>query len=143
MDCTLKEFYNGSQKSVSYDRQVIKHDAKTTHTVHENFNVTVQPGFTEETELVFKAKGNEARGHEASNLVVKFKELESCESKFYKRVGDDLVYTHSLSLEKALQNHPISFTTLDDRKLTVCIDEVISPQTCHLIENEGMPSTQN
>lgn len=143
MECTLKEFFNGSQKNVSYDRQVIRHDAKTTHTVHENFNVTVQPGYTEETKLVFKGKGNEARGHGASNLVVKFKEVESSEGKFYKRLGDDLVYTHSLTLEKALQNHPISFTTLDDRKLTVCIDEVISPQTCHLIENEGMPSTQN
>lgn len=102
LECSLKEFYNGSQKSVSYNRQVIKHDAKTTHTVLENFNVTVQPGYTEETKLVFKAKGNEARGHDASNLIVKFKETESAENTNFKRIGDDLVYTHSISLEKAL-----------------------------------------
>jgi len=52
---------------------VIKHDAKTTHDVKEDFEVTVQPGFNEETRLVFKAKGNEARGHQASDLVIKFK----------------------------------------------------------------------
>lgn len=99
LDCTLKEFYNGSQKKITYSRKVIKHDAKTTHDVQENFEVTVQPGFNEETKLVFKAKGNEARGHQASNLVVKFKLIDSAESKCFKRVSSDLVYTHSITLE--------------------------------------------
>lgn len=99
LDCSLKEFYNGSQKKISYSRAVIKNDAKTTHDVQEKFELTVQPGFNEETKLVFKAKGHEARGHQASNLVVKFKLIDQAESKCYKRVGSDLVYTHSITLE--------------------------------------------
>ena len=34
---------------------------------------------------------------------------------------------------------PCAFRTLDGRNMTVAIDEQICPQTCKLVENEGMP----
>jgi len=30
LDCTLHEFYNGCMKQVTYERQVLQHDGKTT-----------------------------------------------------------------------------------------------------------------
>jgi DnaJ-class molecular chaperone len=34
---------------------------------------------------------------------------------------------------------PVSVITLDNRKLTITMDEIISPQTVKLVKGEGMP----
>jgi len=49
----------------------------------------------------------------------------------------------TITLTEAIEMNPISFCTLDGRKLTVTIDEQISPQTCKAIAGEGMPITQS
>lgn len=38
---------------------------------------------------------------------------------------------------------PCRITTLDKREITLCFDEVVSPQTLRLIEGEGMPCTSS
>ncbi len=58
----------------------------------------------------------------------------------FKRVNkDDLLYTQKINLVQALNSEPVSLTTLDDRKLTIAMDEIISPQTIKLVKGEGMP----
>jgi len=53
--------------------------------------------------------------------------------------GKDLVYSHNISLVEALRSEPVEINTLDDRKLIITMDEIISPQTIKLIKGEGMP----
>ena len=50
-----------------------------------------------------------------------------------------MIYTHKVTLEEALSSAPIMFTTLDGRRINVNLDQLITPQVCHLIKNEGMP----
>lgn len=58
----------------------------------------------------------------------------------FKRVNkDDLVYNQKISLVQALNSEPVSLTTLDNRRLTIAMDEIISPQTVKLVKGEGMP----
>lgn len=57
----------------------------------------------------------------------------------YRRHGHNLIYKTKISLLDAFENKPCTFRTLDKRTKTVAIDEQICPQTCKLIENEGMP----
>ena len=47
--------------------------------------------------------------------------------------------TLQVTLEDALNQTPVTINTLDGRKITVAIDQQISPQACVQIENEGMP----
>ena len=57
----------------------------------------------------------------------------------YRRKGNDLFYTHSVTLQQAINSEPAAITTLDGRTLLVPFDEIISPKTVKKIEGEGMP----
>lgn len=50
-----------------------------------------------------------------------------------------MIYTHTISLIEALKSEPVEVNSLDDRKLIITMDEIISPQTIKLIKGEGMP----
>jgi|TARA_B110001450_G_C17279609_1_gene342888 DnaJ family protein B protein 4 len=64
--------------------------------------------------------------------------LEDSESK-YSRKGNDLIYTHSIKLADALTSAPVRFTTLDGRDISLNLDQVLTPQSVHCMEGEGMP----
>ena len=136
LGCTLHEFYNGCLKKAAYERQVLLHDGKTTREAREEVTVEVKPGYSESTVLTFANKGNEAQGHKPSKLVIKFT-LAPHES--YRRKNNDLIYTHQISLEEALQSQPVKIKALDGRTIITTIDEIITPQTVKLIDGEGMP----
>lgn len=57
----------------------------------------------------------------------------------FQRKGDDLIYTHTLSLVEALQMQPVAVDTLDNRKVFVAPTDVITPQTELRVAGEGMP----
>lgn len=57
--------------------------------------------------------GNEQYKRNRSNLVVHLKAAE--EDINYTRNGDNLIYTHTISLRESLNCDPILFTTLDGR----------------------------
>ena len=59
--------------------------------------------------------------------------------KEFNRKDNDLIYTKTLTLAQALNSEPIKLNTLDNRKLAIGMDEIISPQTIKKIKNEGMP----
>jgi DnaJ-class molecular chaperone len=52
---------------------------------------------------------------------------------------DDLIYTQKIRLVQALNSEPVSLITLDSRRLTIAMDEIISPQTVKMVKGEGMP----
>jgi len=57
----------------------------------------------------------------------------------WARKGDNLIYTHSISLEDSFNAMPIKINALDGRVLNLNIDKYITPQTVHLCAGEGMP----
>lgn len=138
IDCTIDELYNGCIKQVEYERNVVKFDAKTLIVQRRVQQVEVKPGFSEESVVTYKTMGHEQAGHAPADLYVKFTQLDHCD---YKRIGDDLILTKKITLTQAIEMKPVTFTTLDGRKLTVASDEQISPQTCKHVPNEGMPTT--
>ena len=93
---------------------------------NHRLNITVLPGYSESTVLTFNGLGHEAFGAHNSNLIVKFKQLPL---DGYKRSGNDLVYTHTIDLIEALECKPIAVSTLDNRKVFVAPEDVITPQT--------------
>ena len=41
-----------------------------------------------------------------------------------------------------MSSEPVRLTTLDNRKIAVSIDEIISPSTVKIVQGEGMPIYQ-
>ena len=139
VECTLEELYNGCFKQVEYQRDVVKFDAKTLNKQRCVQQIEIKPGFSADTVVTYKGQGNEQAGHPPADLKIGVTQLDHAD---YRRVGDDLILTKRITLTQAIEMNPISIVTLDGRKLTVTADEQISPQTCKLIQNEGMPVTQ-
>jgi DnaJ-class molecular chaperone len=120
LDVSLKEFYCGSRKVVSYERQVVGLDGRTCKQEMTEQEVFIRPGMEEKQELLFKGRGNEAPNQEATNLIVNFKSTGDAN---YKRQGtNDLVYRHCTTLEEVINCKPVSLTTLDGRQLLIPID---------------------
>lgn len=57
----------------------------------------------------------------------------------FKRQGNDLLYTATISLKQALTHPVIEVLTLDERKLRITIPEIVNPDSKQVIKNEGMP----
>lgn len=73
-----------------------------------------------------------------ADLIVVIKEKKHPKFKRTNE-GKDLVYIHTISLVEALRSEPVEINSLDDRKIIITMDEIISPQTIKLIKGEGMP----
>ena len=74
--------------------------------------------------------------HEKSDLIVRFVEIPH--SKF-KRQGNNLIYSHKISLLDSLKSIPVIFTSLDNQMIEVSVDEVIGPHTVKVVKEKGMP----
>lgn len=65
--------------------------------------------------------------------------IEEDEHDSIRRVGDDLIYRHKISLADALTISVIDFTTLDGEIIKYRPDEIISPQLRKVFAGKGMP----
>ena len=56
--------------------------------------------------------------------MIKFKQTSHSN---YNRKGNDLIYTHKITLEEALLSQPVKIKALDGRVIIVTVDEIITP----------------
>lgn len=136
--CSLYELYNGSMKNLVYSRDKTHWNNRTLEKVEEQIKIEVKPGYAVGEVLTFHKKGNEQFTYDQSALKIKLVEDTSVKTNFIRR-GNNLIYTHSLSLQEALAQKPIQFQTLDNRQLNLNLDIAVTPQAVHLIPGEGMP----
>jgi DnaJ family protein B protein 4 len=93
-------------------------------------------GYSKTVRLTNKHEGNESPNFDASDLIF---EIVEEEDDMFIRDGDDLVYTHALTLLEALEANAITIMAPDGRVLTLSLDMVVNPKSEYVIENEGMP----
>lgn len=137
LECTLEELYNGCVKTVCYKKKAISYDLRSTEDKESSVDVEVFKGYDKNTVITFKEMGNDAPGVKSSDLCIHIREKKhNC----FKRVNqNDLIYTHQITLAQALNIEPVRLTTLDNRKISVSVDEIISPNTVITVFGEGMP----
>ena len=101
LKCSLSEFYCGCMKSFEYIRDKLELDGNTIQSIAQEKKVEIKAGFGKNTVLRFAGEGNESVGRVTTDLVVKFEELPH---ENYRRNGNDLIYTHKISLLDALKS---------------------------------------
>ena len=69
---TLKEFYNGCIKTVSYSRQIVALDGKTISQQTNNRQVEVKPGMDSFDNIKWRGEGNQQPGKQPSSLYIDF-----------------------------------------------------------------------
>jgi DnaJ-class molecular chaperone len=137
--CTLVELFSGCSKKVNFDRITLNRDGVTTSSVHCQKTLEIRPGMQDGQEIKYEREGNEHVGMVASTLVFKLKQTPH---QFYRRKGDDLIYSCHISLLAALCSEPLTVKTLDGRTLNIAMSEIISQDTVKKVDDEGMPRSE-
>ena len=107
LSCTLKDFYCGARKKVSYQRQVVGLDGRTVSQETCTEDVFVRAGMKVGTEFHLAGKGNETPRRPASDLYIKLVEESDPDCPFKRVNKNDLVYTHKANLVDVLRCLPV------------------------------------
>ena len=116
VECQLHEFFCGALKDINYPMKKMYAATEGSSIKNEWITVEVRPGFGEHTTIRYPGRGHEAFGSDPSDLIIKFKQVQK---NGYVRDGDDIIYTHTLSLVEALEAEPLKLWTLDSRSVLV------------------------
>ncbi|XP_068664835.1 uncharacterized protein [Aristolochia californica] len=135
LPCTLEELYKGTTKKMKISRQIADMSGKTMQ-VEEILTIEVKPGWKKGTKITFPEKGNEQPNVIPADLVFMIDEKPH---DVFTREGNDLVVTQKISLAEALTGYTVHLTSLDGRKLTIPINNVIHPTYEEIVPREGMP----
>ncbi|XP_009781784.1 uncharacterized protein [Nicotiana sylvestris] len=135
LPCSLEELYKGTTKKMKISREIADASGKTLP-VEEILTIDIKPGWKKGTKITFPEKGNEEPNVVAADLMFIIDEKPH---SVFTRDGNDLVTTQKISLAEALTGYTVHLTTLDGRKLTVPISNVIHPNYEEVVPREGMP----
>lgn len=134
--CTLSEFFYGSTKTLTFSKVTTLGDGMTEETVAVEKEIEIKPGMKNGTVMRFTGEGNHPKDRLVGDLVVTIQE-EKHES--IRRMGDNLIYRHKISLADALTIAVVEFTTLDGENIKFRPDEIISPELKKVFYGKGMP----
>ncbi|KAL6562110.1 hypothetical protein OROGR_003117 [Orobanche gracilis] len=135
LPCSLEELYKGTSKRMKISREISDASGKTLP-IEEILTIDIKPGWKKGTKITFPEKGNERPNVIPSDLVFVIDEKPH---SVFTRDGNDLVVTQKIPLAEALVGYTVHLTTLDGRKLSIPLDNVISPNYEEVVPREGMP----
>jgi len=134
--CLLSEIYKGHTKRLRVTRTI--YDEYGGQRQESNIiEIKVEPGWRAGTRVTVLEAGDIYPGMTPGDLVFV---LEEKPHEYYKRDGDNLIYTAKISLCQALTGVKINLPTLDGTFVDITIrDHVIEPGFVHKIPGRGMP----
>ena len=141
LNVTLEELYQGTTKKRKVTRSIVDGGTGKSMKVEETLEIPVKAGWKEGTRITFAGKGDEYPGRPAQDLVFVVTQKPH---PVFKRDGDDLLVTMTISLAEALtEGNKVDVKSLDNRILRVPIKEVIKPGYERVVANEGMPISKS
>ena len=88
------------------------------------------------TKFRFEGEGNKFPNQLVGDLIVV---IGQHEHDSIKRVGDDLIYRHKISLSNALTAKEVEFTTLEGELIKYRPDQIITPEFQNVFPGKDMP----
>eukprot|EP00118_Oscarella_pearsei_P003946 m.16396 g.16396 ORF g.16396 m.16396 type:complete len:315 (+) comp26896_c0_seq3:549-1493(+) len=133
---SLEEIYSGCMKKMKISRRVLNDDGHTSSVRDKILTITVKPGWREGTRVLFPKEGDQEPNNIPADIVFVVKNKPHAQ---FKRTGNDLHYTAKITLVQALTGCIIEIKTLDDRVLSIPINEIVRPAFQKTVIGEGMP----
>ncbi|CAN8315014.1 unnamed protein product [Cochlearia groenlandica] len=135
LSCSLEDLYNGTTKKIRITREIVDVNRKRIQ-VEETLTVDVKAGWKTGTKITFAEKGNVQIGVVAADLVFIVDEKPH---PVFTREGNDLIVTKNILVVDAFTGYTVNLTTLDGRRLSIPIDNVIHSEYEEVVPKEGMP----
>jgi len=133
--CTLEELYTGATKKMKVSKTLYDASGQAMP-VEKVLTIDVKKGWKAGTKITFPKEGDERPGMEPQDIIFI---LEEKPHRVFTRSGDDLIMTYNISLTQALTGFDVPVQTLDGRRLTIPVRDVVNPNSVKDVPNEGMP----
>eukprot|EP00040_Diaphanoeca_grandis_P042623 m.265461 g.265461 ORF g.265461 m.265461 type:complete len:313 (+) comp61891_c0_seq1:189-1127(+) len=137
---TLEEAFNGCIKKMRIRRQVMNDDLMTSAQREKILSIQVKPGWKEGTKITFPKEGDQDPNKIPSDVTFVLKYHAHAR---FTRVGDDLVHVAKIDLAGALTGLIVELLTLDDRLISIPVNDVVSPGYELKVPGEGMPISKS
>jgi len=132
---TMEEAYLGCVKKMKMNRKVLSDDGYTTVPKDKLFTIHVAPGWKQGTRITFPKDGDQGPNNIPADVVFVIKYKPHAR---FVREGNNLVHTCEISLLAALSGFLTSLVTLDARKLSLPVFDLVRPGYEMKVPGEGM-----
>jgi len=100
--------------------------------------ISVKSGWKDGTKVTFEREGDEKPGYIPADICFV---VQARKHDRFERDGDDLIYTHTITLTEALVGISFEIVTLDNRRLRVQ-EKSVTPDYVRIMKGEGMFSSK-
>ena len=107
-----------------------------TKIVEKQFLLVIEPGSEENDKKIFENMGDQALNTITGDVVFILKEESD---KKFSRIGNHLVYYHSVMICNAIIGSSISFEDINGKNISYKINSVIKDNSYTILKNKGMP----
>ncbi|XP_030648156.1 dnaJ homolog subfamily B member 13 [Chanos chanos] len=132
----LEDLFYGCTKKIKISRRVMNEDGHTSSIRDKILTITVKPGWSEGTRLMFPKEGDQGPNSIPADIVFIIREKSHPR---FTRQNNNLIYTATISLEKALTGFSVEIETLDGRLLSIPVNDIVHPKYSKVVTGEGMP----
>jgi len=136
---TLEEVFKGCVKKMKISRRVMNEDGHTSSIRDKILTINVKRGWRSGTRITFQKEGDQGPNNIPADIVFVVKDKQH---KLFKRDNDDIIYTATVPLGKALTGDIIDVPTLDGRLISIPINDIVSPGYTKRVKGEGMPMSK-
>ena len=136
LNLSLEELYTGCTKKMKINHKVLAADNVTASQEDKILEINVKPGWKAGTKIRFEKEGDQRPGRIPADIVFVVQERPH---SLFKREGNDLKHKARISLKQALCGGKIKVPTINGRKVSLPLNEVITPETVEVVAGEGMP----
>lgn len=138
LNLTLEELATGVTKKRRINRNVTDQQGRVTKESHM-IELPIKAGYKEGTKLRYEGHGDETPNSTQDIVFV----VKQKPHPHYKREGDNIIYTTSLTLEEALLGTKVSLPAFAGRPaLSFDLKEPVSSTYVHTIRGQGMPNSK-
>lgn len=130
---TLEELYTGARKKLRVKRKLFDADGKITRE-DKDLEITVKPGMKAGSKFKFKGIGDAIDGTKQDIHFI----IEEKPHEIFKRDGDNLIHTATISLKEALTGWSRIIPTIDGKQLKVDVSGPTSPDWENRYPDQGM-----
>eukprot|EP01135_Chromosphaera_perkinsii_P000265 Nk52_evm34s62 gene=Nk52_evmTU34s62 len=140
LDLTLEEMYKGCQKKVKVTRSIISPDAESEEEEELVMTINCKPGWRDGTKVTFPKMSHQGPNSIPGDLVFMVKQKPH--EKFTRKAND--LFLHSkVSLCESLTGCTVKVDSVDGRKLSIPVADLITPGYSKIVPGEGMPDPKN
>lgn len=135
LNCTLEEIYNGKTKKIKINKRIQNSQNRMITNKEKIIEINLKPHYKPGTKIRFDGEGDELLGQPRQDIVFILKEIPH---KKFKRQGDDLLYTITLTVGETLYGFTKQIEFLDGETYHFNTDICSPPGATHVIEELGM-----